>query len=61
MANPKVEVAEGFLRYDTDDGWILDGGGPRSGVRVRDLFQEFDGKRVKITIEILPNKLSEED
>lgn len=47
---------EGVLRYDTDDGWVLDGERPEDGIRIRDLFREFDGKRVRVTVEALPGE-----
>jgi hypothetical protein len=53
-------LSEGLLRYDTDDGWILDGDRPSDGVRIRDLFQEFAGKRVRVTVEVLPDGPVEE-
>lgn len=48
------EIAEGFLWRDFDDGWILGGEGPRNGNRICDLFPAHDGKRVRVTIEVLP-------
>jgi len=54
MSQQTKETAEGVLRYDIDDGWILDGEGPKAGVRVCDLFPALDGKRVRVTVEVLP-------
>jgi hypothetical protein len=60
MEKPKAEVAEGTLRYDIDDGWILDGDGPNTGSRICDLFPELEGKRVRVTVEVLPDEPTEE-
>lgn len=56
MSQQTKETAEGVLRYDIDDGWILDQTGPHAGVRVCDLFPELDGKRVRVTVEVLPDE-----
>lgn len=51
--DPVKEIAEGVLRYDIDEGWVLDGPRPRGGTRVCDLFPELEGKRVRVTVEVL--------
>jgi hypothetical protein len=56
----KTDTKEGVLRYDTDDSWVLDGKRPESGIRTLDLLRDFDGKRVRITVEVLPGKPFEE-
>jgi len=58
--DPKKEVAEGVLRRDSDEGWVLDGEGPRAGIRICDLFPDHDGKRVRITVEVLEDQLKKE-
>jgi hypothetical protein len=57
----KAATVEGLLRYDINDGWILDGDRPRDGVRIRDLFHEFGGKRVRVTVEVLPDEPIEKE
>lgn len=56
----KKEVAEGILRRDSDDGWVLDGEEHRAGGRICDLFPEHNGKRVRITVEVLEDKPKKE-
>ena len=56
MGQVTKETAEGVLRYDIDDGWILGGEGHKAGSRVCDLFPALDGKRVRITVEVLPEE-----
>lgn len=49
-----AERHEGTLWHDRDDGWTLEGDEPGSGCRIKDLFVELEGKKVRITIEVLP-------
>lgn len=49
-----AERQEGTLWHDRDDGWTLEGEEPASGCRIKDLFVELEGKKVRITIEVLP-------
>lgn len=50
---PKVEIKEGFLYHDKNDGWCLGGEGPPDGCRIKDLFHDFDGNQVRVTIEVV--------
>ena len=59
MSQQTKETAEGVLRNDIDDGWVLDGGAPRGGSRICDLFPGLQGKRVRVTVEILPDEQEE--
>lgn len=52
MSTKKGETAEGVLRYDIDEGWILNEG-PHTHIRICDLFPDFDGKRVRVTVEVV--------
>lgn len=56
MSQKIKETAEGILRHDIDEGWILGGDGPNAGSRVCDLFPALDGKRVRVTVEVLPEE-----
>lgn len=59
--DPKKEVAEGILHREIDDGWVLGREGLRSEIRICDLFPEFNGKRVRVTIEVLQDKPSDKE
>lgn len=51
----KTETKDGFLYHDQNDGWCLGGEGPGEGWRTKDLFHDFDGKQVRVTIEVVEN------
>lgn len=59
MGQKTKEMAEGVLRHDIDEGWVLDGEAPRGGSRICDLFPGLEGKRVRVTVEILPDEPGE--
>lgn len=53
---PRPEIQEGFLHYDKNDGWCLDGEGPQDGCRIKDLFHDFDERQIRIAIEVVEDK-----
>jgi len=48
-----IQKAEGILRNDLDEGWVLDGEGSRAGVRICDLFPGLEGKRAMVSVQVL--------
>lgn len=52
MSTKKYETAEGVLRHDIDDGWTLSNGS-HTHIRICDMFPDLDGKRVRVTVELI--------
>lgn len=58
-AKEKAEVLEkqtGILWHDRDGGYMLQTVIPSVNVRIKDLFWGHEGKKIRVTIEILDEK-----
>jgi len=51
-----IEKQTGVLRYDLDDGFILETVIPGVSFRIKDLLRGHEGKRIRVTIERLGPK-----
>lgn len=54
-----LEKQTGMLHHDRDDGYYIDTVVPGVSFRIKDLFRGHEGKKIRLTIEVLDEKESQ--